>query len=205
LAPQATRSTGTRRGDPPIAREGIGKRNAQEDKEMSEIDSESRILQRETDVATGYDPDAMEAAREAWLKAEAAARHIMVVADNEYFAALAAAKLSTKMDKMKPCPDADIFVTKLFVNTLSAAMNECLNPPQILDPETVRKVKDACTVAYARLTEAQILDAIDAAAAKTSQLGIVRFALLERIFDHDGSMRQQCEAASAAFDAMLPK
>ena len=70
---------------------------------MSQIDSESRKLQRETDVATGYDPDAMEAAREAWLKAEAAARHIMEVADNEYFAALAAAKLSTKMDKMKPC------------------------------------------------------------------------------------------------------
>jgi hypothetical protein len=87
---------------------------------------------------------------------------------NEYFAALAAAKLSTKMDKMKPCPDTDIFVTKLFVNTLSAAMKECLNPPQVLDLETARKVKDACTVAYARLTEVQILDAINAAAAKTS-------------------------------------
>jgi hypothetical protein len=103
---------------------------------------------------------------------------------------------------MTPCPNADIFVMKLFVNALSAAMNECLNPPQILDPETARKVKDACTVAYARLTEAQILDAIDAAAAKTSQLGIVRFALLERIFDHDGSMPQQCEAASQQLDEL---
>jgi hypothetical protein len=44
---------------------------------MSEMDRENknRKLQREADLTRGYDPDAMEAAREAWDKAEAAAKH----------------------------------------------------------------------------------------------------------------------------------